>query len=61
MKAVLELQRMEQVSPAMRTAVAAAMCLVSGHYDSAIQVEPTTLRGAAWAELRALVVKPGGV
>eukprot|EP00434_Breviolum_minutum_P037065 symbB.v1.2.032854.t1/scaffold4003.1/size46508/4 len=60
-KAVLELQRMEQVSPSMKAAVAAAICMVSGHYDTAIQVEPLALSRAAWPELRALVVKPGQV
>eukprot|EP00913_Durusdinium_trenchii_P018035 g16947.t1 len=60
-KAVLELQRMEQVSPSMKAAVAAAICMVSGHYDTAIQVEPLGLSRAAWPELRALVVKPGQV
>lgn len=60
-KAVLELQRMEQVSPSMKAAVAAAICMVSGHYDTAIQVEPVTLSRAAWPEIRALVVKPGQV
>lgn len=60
-KAVLELQKMEQVSPSMKAAVAAAICMVSGHYESAIQVEPLSLSRAAWPELRALVVKPGQV
>eukprot|EP00435_Cladocopium_sp_Y103_P048634 s471_g14.t1 len=50
-KAVLELQKMEQVSPSMKAAVAAAICMV----------EPLSLSRAAWPELRALVVKPGQV
>ena len=60
-KALLSLQRMEQVSQPMRAAVAAAIALVSGHYDTAIPVELTSLREKAWGDLRDLVVKPGQV
>jgi len=60
-KALLELQRMSEASPALASSVAAALCMISGSGDSAIQVDPSGLARAAWDDLRALIMKPGHI
>eukprot|EP00439_Symbiodinium_sp_Y106_P073114 s393_g13.t1 len=60
-KALLELQKMEQASTSLSGSLAAALCMIAGPGDSAVKVEPVGLVRASWADLRALVMKPGHI
>eukprot|EP00931_Biecheleriopsis_adriatica_P103027 TRINITY_DN77916_c0_g1_i1.p1 TRINITY_DN77916_c0_g1~~TRINITY_DN77916_c0_g1_i1.p1 ORF type:complete len:492 (+),score=133.30 TRINITY_DN77916_c0_g1_i1:38-1513(+) len=58
-KGILELQRLEQVSASARGVVGAALCLVAGTGDDAVQT--SQIPSATWGDLRELLVKPGHV
>eukprot|EP00930_Biecheleria_cincta_P060975 TRINITY_DN46543_c0_g1_i1.p1 TRINITY_DN46543_c0_g1~~TRINITY_DN46543_c0_g1_i1.p1 ORF type:complete len:490 (+),score=138.70 TRINITY_DN46543_c0_g1_i1:25-1494(+) len=58
-KGLVELQRLEEVSPAVFAVVGAAICLASGPDESALQVDASGVPWASWADLRGLLMKPG--
>lgn len=58
-KGLVELQRLEEVSPAILAVVGAVICLASGPDESALQVDASGVPLASWADLRGLLFKPG--